>query len=215
MAAAVARGLTIATSTDPALATGGNVWGGNNAGYALLDALAARGALRGASVLALGSGPAPLELAAAALGARVLATDVRAVLPLVRRNAEANAAAVRAGGGAIDVAELDWAAPLSAEVRARAPFDVVLASDCVFWPELFAPLIAAVRAAGAANAAAGAPPPHAFFLIEARAPRELAFFDALDAAGFQWALCDGAAADELDCLAAAPSAVFWARERVA
>jgi hypothetical protein len=205
-AAATAAALTIETSSDAAFGTGGNRWGGNKAGFALLDLLSARGALAGASIVALGSGAGVLELVAAALGARVLATDLGAVLPLLARNVAANARAVGSRGGSLTTAELAWGgAALPAAVLAARP-SIVLASDCVYWPELFAPLIATLRALSDAQLAA---PPHVFFTLEPRSSRELAFFEQLDDAGFEWAKIDENVGGELD----GACSVFWARRR--
>jgi hypothetical protein len=162
--------------------TGGVLWGGTRAGLALLDYLRACGP-PSPRVLSLGCGLGALELVCACQGGAVLATDLPAVRPLLARNLAANAAALAAGRGSLDFEDLDWAAApaLPPAVAARGPFDFALASDCVFWPELFEPL---ARTMGAL-ARAQAPQPLPFFLlIEPRSPRELRFLAALEAQGF-------------------------------
>ena len=76
------------------------------------------------------------DSACAALGAaRVVLTDLAENLPLLQRNAARNSLDVV-------VAAFDWNAPDALGER----FDVVLAADCVFWPELFEPLLNAIEA---------------------------------------------------------------------
>lgn len=65
-------------------------------------------------VVELGAGTGVAGLAAAALGARVVLTDVRAALPLLDANARANAGAVEAAGGRVEAAELEWEAAADA-----------------------------------------------------------------------------------------------------
>jgi predicted nicotinamide N-methyase len=204
--------LSIAESKDASLSTGGNVWGAARAGLHLLDDLSARGWLRGRRVLGLGSGTGLLEIAAAALGASVLATDLPAVLPLLRENAARNAGAVAAGGGRLAVTALAWGEALPADVSDAGPFDVILASDVVFWPELFAPLVATLAAL---SADARAPAPHVFLVLEARTRRELLFFDALERAGFAWAKVDELHSAHLAPLVSGASAVWWVQRREA
>ena len=83
---------------------------------------------RGKRVLDLGAGCGLCSLALAARGADVLASERRIALPLLRRNVEANRAAVE--GGAVEVVEFDWLSP-DAAVLADA-FDVVVGADLVF-----------------------------------------------------------------------------------
>jgi hypothetical protein len=59
-------------------------------------------------VLELGSGTGAAGLAVACLGARVLATDLPEILPLLRANICLNAAMVAAAGGSISAAASDW-----------------------------------------------------------------------------------------------------------
>ncbi len=196
--------------------TGGLVWGGTKAGLSLLDYLAAEraGGLAGARVLSLGCGLGALELVCAGLGAAVLATDLPAVRPLFAANAACNAALLAReaarGGGALRFEELDWcAAALPAAVRAAGPFDYVLASDCVYWPELFAPLAATMGALAAAQAPA---PLHFFLLIEPRTPRELDFLAALQDAGFALSRLDERHSQLLAGAVSSCSAIFCAHK---
>ena len=92
--------------------------------------------VRGKRVVELGAGAGLAGLASAALGAaRVVLTDLAENLPLLQRNAARN-------GLDVSVAAFDWLTPTTLGER----FDVVLAADCVFWPELFDPLLNAIAA---------------------------------------------------------------------
>lgn len=91
--------------------------------------------LQGLAVAELGCGLGLPSLVAAASGARVLATDwAPEALPFVAENARRN-------GVAVTLLECGWAEP--AELVARGPFDVVLASD-VLYERVNVPLIAAL-----------------------------------------------------------------------
>lgn len=50
-------------------------------------------------------------IAAAALGAHVMLTDTRDILPQVYENVQQNAELIEASGGSATVAELDWNEP--------------------------------------------------------------------------------------------------------
>jgi predicted nicotinamide N-methyase len=81
-------------------------------------------ALRGARVLELGCGLALPSFAAALAGGRVLATDwADDAIGLLRRNAERN-------GVAVEGLACSWTEPSA--LLARAPFDLVLASDVLY-----------------------------------------------------------------------------------
>lgn len=57
-------------------------------------------------------------ITAACLGAHVMLTDMRDVLPQIYENVQANAELIEAAGGSATVAELDWLEP-DDEVRQR------------------------------------------------------------------------------------------------
>ena len=121
------RGLRILEDPTGSL-SGGNgatVW---DSALVLADFLSDSDDWRGKRVLDLGAGCGLCSLALAAQGAEVLASERRIALPLLRRNVEANRAAVE--GGAVDVVEFDWLSP-NAAVLADA-FDVVVGADLVF-----------------------------------------------------------------------------------
>ena len=93
--------------------------------------------VRGKRVVELGAGAGLAGLACKVLGAaRVVLTDLPENLPLFQRNAARN------GLDDVVVAPFDWLTPTTLGER----FDVVLAADCVFWPELFEPLLNAIEA---------------------------------------------------------------------
>jgi len=83
-------------------------------------------ALRGARVLELGCGLGLPSLAAAAAGGRGRATDwAPDAMALLERNAARN-------GLTIEVQTVSWAAPEA--IVARAPWDLVIASDVLYEP---------------------------------------------------------------------------------
>ena len=174
-----------------------------------MDMLHARGAVRGHRVLGLGSGMAPLELTAAALGAHVLATDLPVALTILRANADANSSVVAKGGGRFSTAALTWGDELPPEVAAAGPFSFILASDCIFWPELFAPLVRTFTAVSDAQDT----PPHVFFTLEPRSPREADFFRELELAGFDYIKVDEVFDSHMENIITSAAAVFWARKR--
>uniref|UniRef100_A0A1D1XIG0 Methyltransferase-like protein 21C n=1 Tax=Anthurium amnicola TaxID=1678845 RepID=A0A1D1XIG0_9ARAE len=100
------------------------------------------------NVLELGSGTGLVGIAAAAvLGARVAVTDLPHVLPNLRFNALANAAAVGARGGSVEARQLRWGhhGEDAAGLGGGAGFDLVLASDVVYHDHLFDPLLRTLR----------------------------------------------------------------------
>lgn len=84
----------------------------------------------------------PAGLCPIVVGANVLLTDVKEVLPLLQRNYENNIspAALKASGqeshlcscGRVTVAELDWAQSQQYSSLCPPSFDYVLAADCIY-----------------------------------------------------------------------------------
>lgn len=140
-----------------------------------LETLHAQGELpRGGAALELGAGTGLVGMAAAALlGARVLLTDLPHVLPNLAHNAALNRRQVERAGGALAVRPLRWGERKDvqallleedkpAENAAQSPaagggfgggFDLILASDVVYYDTLYQPLLATLR--WLAGAAAG------------------------------------------------------------
>ncbi|XP_066400226.1 uncharacterized protein [Miscanthus floridulus] len=103
------------------------------------------------SVLELGSGTGAAGLAlAAALPARAVLSDLPDALPNLRYNAELNAPLLASAGGAASVVLLRWGdaaamADVAAAQAASSPFDLVVASDVVYYEALVDPLIETLR----------------------------------------------------------------------
>mmetsp|Transcript_2621 Transcript_2621/g.10075 ORF Transcript_2621/g.10075 Transcript_2621/m.10075 type:complete len:365 (-) Transcript_2621:54-1148(-) len=109
------------------------------------------------TVLALGAGCGLVAFVlAAALGARVYATDRAAALPLLRHNAGRHARAIQAfSGGTVEVAELDW---LQHNQSRGVPdrVDVVVGADLVYASNAASHAgLAAILSAHLANGARG------------------------------------------------------------
>ncbi len=100
-------------------------------------------------------------MAFAALGCqRVVLSDVAAVLPLLKHNAQVNmsSSALKASGShlagqvaAVEVCELDWLQPVQWE-GVGGPFDYVLAADCVYEEALVEHLVSVVEAVASPRA---------------------------------------------------------------
>ena len=136
--------------------------------------------------LGAGTGVAGLALGSAS-GCEVTLTDMAAVLPLLGRNAAANARLVHAAGGSVAVRRLDWSDALSAPPPGDGAADLlttdwdgVLAADCVY--------TTAAAAQFAALVAALLPPGSSGLLVMAHKRRspavDAALFDALRVRGF-------------------------------
>ena len=129
--AALRPSLTIVQANNVG-STGGALW---TAGLALSRYLehAHAVSLRGQRVLELGCGTGLAGLVAAALGANAVLTDIASVLPLLQSNVDCNAAAVAAGGGTAEVAELTWGTtPIAVDYGAS--FDLIIAADVIYEP---------------------------------------------------------------------------------
>jgi len=100
-------------------------------------------ALRGRSSIELGAGCGLVGLAAAALGAEMLLTDLPGNLRLLRANVRANSSAV---SGGVRVRPLVWGERLADDVVACAPYDLVLATDVFYTREAMPALLASLCA---------------------------------------------------------------------
>lgn len=96
-------------------------------------------------ILELGSGTGLVGIVAAAiLSANVTLTDLPHVLPNLQFNVDTNAAVVAAAGGSLQVSSLRWGEVEDAEHVGRE-FDLILASDVVYYDDLYEPLLETLR----------------------------------------------------------------------
>ena len=148
---------------DVASATGFRVWEASSLFVALLKQPSVQSQFAGRCVLELGSGTGFLAMAAASIGAHVLATDTRTVTvesirPNIARNCSAaslvppplNGFAVEGrrsvGAGSVAAAALDWHADARDQLAAAGVsldfnFDVILAADCIWLLDVAAPFV--------------------------------------------------------------------------
>ena len=135
-------GACAGVGATPRHGTGTMIWecGIVLAGY-LMHSLTAE-QLRGKRVLELGAGAGVAGLAASALGAHAVLTDLEPVARLLRCNVGLNREVLLAAGGSAEVVPLDWndAAPHGTtatlpEGLAEGRFDLVLGADLVFQPD--------------------------------------------------------------------------------
>ena len=136
-------GACAGVGATPRHGTGTMIWecGIVLAGY-LMHSLTAE-QLRGKRVLELGAGAGVAGLAASALGAHAVLTDLEPVARLLRCNVGLNREALLAAGGSAEVVPLDWndaaphdgAATALPEGLAEGRFGLVLGADLVFQPD--------------------------------------------------------------------------------
>lgn len=84
-------------------------------------------------IIELGSGTGICGMTAAALGGRVIATDLAECLPILSKNLAHNTVTITQHGGSIEAAPLRWGD--EAQIEAcydRGPFDLVLLCDCMY-----------------------------------------------------------------------------------
>ena len=153
-----------------ACSTGFQVWEGS---FCLVDAMR-KGQLdipKGARVLELGAGAGLAGLAAAAMGANVLLTDVKPVVdgslkPNIERNgaagikglpAAAFQGAVPVGDGSAAAQPLNWSKELACQCLPNDPterIDVILAAECVWLSDILDEFLDTLKALLTANPAA-------------------------------------------------------------
>jgi predicted nicotinamide N-methyase len=150
---------------DVASATGFRVWEASSVFVTLLRQPEVQRQFAGQRVLELGSGTGFLAMAAASIGAHVLATDTRTVtLESIAPNIERNccqcvasqhlhpisgfvAVGRRAvGAGSVAAAALDWHTDArqqlsAAGIQPHFSFDIILAADCIWLLDVAAPFV--------------------------------------------------------------------------
>ena len=148
---------------DVASATGFRVWEASSLFVALLRQSSVQMQFAGRNVLELGSGTGFLALAAASVGAHVLATDTRTVtVESIKPNIERNCSSLShcrhptcgflvdgqrcVGGGSVAAAPLDWHADARKQLSAAGVpehfnFDIILAADCIWLLDVAAPFV--------------------------------------------------------------------------
>ncbi|KAJ7570643.1 hypothetical protein O6H91_01G129900 [Diphasiastrum complanatum] len=94
-------------------------------------------------VLELGSGTGLVGLVAAFLGGEVVLTDLEHVVPNLRHNVGVNLKQIEAFGGVIVTETLRWG--IREDVEKLGSFDIVLASDVVYYDTLFDPLLKTLK----------------------------------------------------------------------
>ncbi|KAI0291840.1 putative methyltransferase-domain-containing protein [Russula brevipes] len=103
--------------------------------------------LKQAHILELGSGTGLLALGLSPLARRYTATDMPALLPLLRKNL---LSVPPTTAGTITVAALDWTLPALRQVDVSTdPPDVLLIVDCIYHPTLVRPLLGTMTAIAA------------------------------------------------------------------
>lgn len=141
-AATVAYSPPLCVACDRRAGHGGMLWDGALAlshyvwQTATVPAAAAPQLPRHLRVLEIGAGTGlPAAAAAAALPhATVVATDLPALVPLLRGNCALNAAAAAAAGSVLTAAPHTWGGSfkrLASDTGSRAPYDLLLAADVV------------------------------------------------------------------------------------
>jgi len=126
--------------------------------------------LRQTHVLELGAGTGLLALALSPLVRKYTATDIPALLPLLRKNVLPEPPTTAT---AVTVAALDWTLPALRQIDVRAdPPDVLLVVDCIYHPTLVRPLLTTMTALAA--------PRHTVALVLAELRAEDVLRDFLD-----------------------------------
>ena len=134
---------TVVIEQDPGL-TGGTVWDAETVlSHYLVETFGRKG-LAGKRIIELGAGTGLAGIVAARLGADVVFTELDAVLPVLTRNVQRSLPA----NDSAACCSLSWGSDLTAipTVQDKVPFDLILVADCIYTPELYAPLLATIEA---------------------------------------------------------------------
>ena len=132
------------SETEKVSATGAVSWnGGVSLGH--FCATAAWIDVAGKSVVEVGAGTGVCGIMAAAVGGRVVCTDRDEIIPVLQRNAVANADVIVAALGSLDALEYSWGETSPAGFPGERKFDVILAADCIYDMEGIEPLLKAFK----------------------------------------------------------------------
>ncbi len=138
--------------------------------------------LQGKRVLELGSGSALCGIAATCFNPRtVYITDLPDMLPSCKLNVELNGSLIPEGCK-VDIFALDWFHP--PDNFTDTPYDVILATDVVYVPELYEPFIKIIDKCCSSTPAAGT----LILLGVCKLDTKPAFFTILEEAGFRYNL---------------------------
>jgi len=80
-------------------------------------------------VAELGAGCGMVSISAGVLGADVVCTDCKHVIPLAQINVDLNKGAISSGGGTVTCKELTWSAE---GLEGWPKYDYILAADCIY-----------------------------------------------------------------------------------
>ncbi|CAM6103001.1 unnamed protein product [Calypogeia fissa] len=92
-------------------------------------------------VLELGSGTGMVGIVAACLGADVVLTDLPHVIANISYNLDLNRSVVAAAGGSVEARVLRWGVEEDVKALGEQSFDLILASDCVYYDNSYKPLL--------------------------------------------------------------------------
>lgn len=124
---------SLRSGEESGVGTGCSVWPAAHVLSKYLEKRYGSNGLRNTRVCDIGSGTGCTGLAAACLGAEVTLTDQTCVFPLLESNVAAAIIDCSLPTDNVIVAEYNWGMDFS---HLKAPFDIVLVSDCVL-PKLY------------------------------------------------------------------------------
>jgi predicted nicotinamide N-methyase len=129
--------IRVAQYPDGRLGHASTVWDAALVMCAFLESSAGRALISGTRVIELGAGTGICSIAACALGATCVATDLDQYVPALRQNVEANLHVV-----GCTVEALDWVTAMPGTEAGK--YDWIMLSDCVYIDALLKPLIATI-----------------------------------------------------------------------
>eukprot|EP01104_Vermistella_antarctica_P013588 TRINITY_DN4138_c0_g1_i3.p1 TRINITY_DN4138_c0_g1~~TRINITY_DN4138_c0_g1_i3.p1 ORF type:complete len:238 (+),score=54.30 TRINITY_DN4138_c0_g1_i3:219-932(+) len=122
--------------------TGTKVWESSVVLSKYLEHTRRRNPLKGKKVVELGAGCGIVGMTAGVLGGRVTCTDIQPAFSLLKTNVDRNKDAIESAGngGNCVCIPLDWTKPLDSNAFSP-PYNVILASECVYAREIIRPFI--------------------------------------------------------------------------